>query len=156
MALQVAIQMDHISTIDFLGDSSFLLAMEAQTSGYDVFHYLPEDLYYKHGRVHARAQTLHLKNVQNDYFSLGPTIEKELSEFEVILMRQDPPFDMSYIAATHLLELVKEGTLVINNPREVRNAPEKLFMLRYPELLPPTLITKSINLIKEINFSRIY
>jgi len=142
MARQVAIQMDHISTIDISGDSSFAMALEAQARGYALWHYGPEQLSLEGGRVVARARPLEVKRVVGDHFSLGEEQQIDLGEVDVVLMRQDPPFDMSYISATHLLDLIHPKTLVVNDPAEVRNAPEKLFMLRYPELLAPTLISR--------------
>jgi len=142
MARQVAIQMDHISTIDISGDSSFAIALEAQARGYALWHYGPEQLSLNGGRVIARAQPLEVKRVVGDHYTLGAEQQIDLGEVDVVLMRQDPPFDMSYISATHLLDLIHPKTLVVNDPTEVRNAPEKLFMLRYPDLLAPTMISR--------------
>ena len=140
--------MDHISTIDINNDSSFLIALEAQRRGFTLFHYEPKNLFFEKPFPSAIVQKLFLKPTGNSFFSLSKPQTIPLSEFDVILMRQDPPFDMSYIAATHLLDLINDKTVIINNPTEVRNAPEKLFMLRYPNLLPPTLITQDIKLIE--------
>jgi len=148
MTYKVAIQMDHISTIDINGDSSFLIATEAQKRGYKLYHYEPKDLFYKKNLVLAKVQKLTLKNVVGAHFNLGPIEQVNLKDFDVILMRQDPPFNMSYIATTHLLDLLDEKTLIVNNPTEVRNSPEKLFMLRYNDIIPPTLISHDISLIK--------
>jgi len=142
MAGTVAIQMDHISTIDITGDSSFVLALEAQARGYDLWHYEPQNLTLRGGRVMARAEPLRVRYEAGDHFTLGAQQWVDLGGVDVVLMRQDPPFDMSYISATHLLELIHPETLVVNDPVEVRNAPEKLFMLRYPELLAPTMISR--------------
>ena len=149
MVLKVAILMDHISTIDINGDSSFLIALEAQKRKYEVHHFEPKNLYVKNCSAYATVQRLALQNKKNQHFHLGPKRDVKLSYFDVILMRQDPPFDMSYITATHILELIENETLIINSPTEVRNAPEKLFMLKYPKLLPPTLISRDIRLIRD-------
>ncbi len=148
MSLKVAIQMDHIETIDTEGDSTFVLAMEAQDRGHALYHYEPEALSLSEGRVTAEVEPLQVRRKVGDHFSLGPLQRIDLADMDVVLMRQDPPFDMAYITATHLLERVSGETLVINDPVEVRNAPEKLFMIRYPELLPPTLISRSSTEIK--------
>ena len=142
MVRKVAFQMDHISNIDITGDSSFVLALEAQARGYELWHYEVPNLTLKDGRVMARAERLEVRYEAGDHFALGDVEWIDLGEVDVVHMRQDPPFDMSYIAATHLLELIHPQTLVVNNPTEVRNAPEKLFMLRYPEHLAPTLISR--------------
>jgi len=142
MARNVAIQMDHISTIDITGDSSFVLAIEAQERGYALWHYEPQNLTLREGRVMTRAEPLEVRYQAGNHFTLGEAQWIDLSDMDVVLMRQDPPFDMSYISATHLLELIHPQTLVVNDPVEVRNAPEKLFMLRYPTLLAPTLISR--------------
>lgn len=149
MARQVAIQMDHVSTIDIAGDSSFVMGLEAQKRGYQLWHYGPEDLSYVEGKVIARAQEMQLRREVGNHFILGESQILNLADVDVILMRQDPPFDMSYISATHLLDLVHPETLVVNDPTEVRNAPEKLFMLKYPELLAPTLISRDAVAIRE-------
>ena len=141
MSLRVAIQMDHVSSIDIGGDSTFVMALEAQKRGHQLFHYLPGDLAMQNGRVVATAQPMTLKREKGNHFTLGEPINIDLaSDTDVVLMRQDPPFDMSYITATHLLEHVHPETLVVNDPREVRNAPEKLFVTRFAEFMPPTLI----------------
>ena len=141
MSLAVGIQMDPIERIDIDGDSTFVLALEAQRRGHGLFHYLPTDLNYHHGRVFARARALEVRRVRGDHFTLGEPQNLDLRALDVVLMRQDPPFDMNYIAATHLLERVHPETLVVNDPVSVRNAPEKLFVTQFAELMPPTLIT---------------
>jgi len=141
MSLAVAIQMDPIEAIDIEGDSSFVLALEAQRRGHGVYHYLPQHLSLKDGRVYARMQPMELRREKGNHFSFGATQIIDLATADVVLMRQDPPFDMSYITATHLLEHVHPETLVVNDPVHVRNAPEKLFVAHFPELMPPTLIT---------------
>jgi len=133
--------MDPIESIDIQGDSSFVLALEAQRRGHGLFHYLPSRLSLKDGRVYARMQPLEVRREKGNHFSLGAPQTIDLATADVVLMRQDPPFDMSYITATHLLEHVHPETLVVNDPVHVRNAPEKLFVTHFAELMPPTLIT---------------
>ena len=140
-SLAVAIQMDPIDRIDINADSTFVLALEAQARGYRLWHYLPQQLSLESGRVTAVARPLTVRRVQGDHFTLGPAETIDLASLDVVLMRQDPPFDMAYITATHLLEHVHPKTLVVNDPAHVRNAPEKLFVTHFPELMPPTLIT---------------
>jgi glutathione synthase len=143
MALAVAIQMDPIDTINIDADSTFALALEAQARGHALFHYLPDALTLHDGRLYARARPLEVMRKQGNHHRFGSFEELDLAGVDVILMRQDPPFDMAYITATHLLELLPEnGPLVVNNPAAVRNAPEKLFVLRFKELMPPTLLTR--------------
>ena len=149
MSGQVAIQMDHVSTIGIDGDSSFVMGLEAQRRGYKLWHYEPQDLSYSKGRVVAVAQEMELRRELCNHFTLGEKTVIDLADIDVVLMRQDPPFDMSYISATHLLDLVHPKTLVVNNPSEVRNAPEKLFMLKYPDLLAPTMISRDAQAIRD-------
>jgi glutathione synthase len=141
MALTVAIQMDPIEGINIDTDSTFALALEAQRRGHTLYHYLPQQLSFSQGEVFARARPLTVRRVKGDHFTLGEAEVIDLAEVDLVLMRQDPPFDMAYITATHMLEHVAEQTLVLNDPVEVRNAPEKLFVTHFPELMPPTLIT---------------
>ncbi|MEH6629472.1 MAG: glutathione synthase [Halopseudomonas aestusnigri] len=148
MTLSVAIQMDPVSTIDINGDSSFILGLEAQKRGYKLFHYLARDLSMKGSRVYARVSPVVFRKEQGNHASLGESQLMDLADIDVILMRQDPPFDMSYITATHLLDHVHPKTLVVNDPSWVRNCPEKLFIAEFPELMPPTLITNDIKEIK--------
>lgn len=144
MSLHVAIQMDPIDSIDIEGDSTFVLGLEAQKRGHTLFHYLPRDLTMVDGRVVAFARPMTLRRETGNHFDLGEGQWVDLAEdLDVVLMRQDPPFDMAYITATHLLEHVHPHTLVVNNPAEVRNAPEKLFVNKFPDLMPPTLITSN-------------
>jgi glutathione synthase len=143
MSLAVAIQMDPIETVDIDADSTFVLALEAQARQHELFHYLPEALVFQQNRLYARAQPLQVRRERGNHFSLGEAELLDLATMDVILMRQDPPFDMSYITATHLLEHVHPQTLVVNDPSEVRNAPEKLFVTNFSELMPPTMITSS-------------
>ena len=141
MSLAVAIQMDPIEAIDIKGDSSFVLALEAQRRGHGLYHYLPQHLSLKDSRVYARMRPLEVRREAGNHYTLGAPEIIDLAAVDVVLMRQDPPFDMSYITATHLLEHVHPETLVVNDPVHVRNAPEKLFVTHFPELMPPTLIT---------------
>ena len=149
MSLAVAIQMDPMDAIDIDADSSFALALEAERRGHGLYHYLPRDLSYDNGRVVATARPLHVRRVAGDHFTLGAPESIDLAAMDVVLLRQDPPFDMGYITTTHLLERIHPGTLVVNNPAEVRNAPEKLFVTDFAELIPPTLITSDAALIAE-------
>ena len=141
MSLAVAIQMDPIETINIDADSTFVLALEAQRRGHVLYHYLPRQLTLKDGRLTARAGRLELRREHGRHFTLGVPETLELADMDVILMRQDPPFDMAYITATHLLEHVRDQVLVVNDPVSVRNAPEKLFATHFPGLMPPTLIS---------------
>ncbi len=141
MSLAVAIQMDPIESVDIDADSTFALALEAQARGHALFHYLPRHLFFRDGRVYARARPLEVKRERGNHARLGAAETIDLATMDVVLMRQDPPFDMSYITATHLLEHVHPQTLVVNDPVHVRNAPEKLFVTHFPGLMPPTLIT---------------
>ena len=141
MSLAVAIQMDPIDSIDIDADSSFVLALEAQKRGHALFFYQPKDLSLREHRVVARMQPLEVRRKKGDHFSVGAPVDTDLSMMDVVLLRQDPPFDMSYITTTHLLELVHPQTLVVNDPVAVRNAPEKLFATHFEGLLPPTAIT---------------
>ena len=146
MNLRVAVQMDPIETVNIGGDSTFALMLEAQKRGHMLHHYSATALSAENGRVRARARPLRVQPDQGAHFAwAGPPATIDLGEdADVVLMRQDPPFDMGYITATHLLEMVQGETLVVNDPAEVRNAPEKLFVLRYPDLMPPTLVTRSL------------
>jgi glutathione synthase len=137
----VAIQMDPIEDVDINADSSFVLALEAQARGYKLYHYRPQDLAFLGGLVTARARVLSVRPELDNHFTLGEPEVIDLGEVDVVLMRQDPPFDMSYITATHLLDHIHPDTLVVNDPASVRNAPEKLFATLFPDLMPPTLIT---------------
>ncbi len=143
MSLAVAIQMDPIEAIDIDADSTFALALEAQARGHALFHYLPQDLSLRNGRVRARAQPLTVRREAGNFFTKGATEILDLAGVDVVLMRQDPPFDMAYITATHVLEHIHPQTLVVNNPVSVRNAPEKLFVTHFDSLMPPTLITSN-------------
>jgi len=141
MSLAVAIQMDPIEGIDINADSTFALALEAQARGHALFIYQPQQLAFRDGRLFARARPLQVRRQVGEHAALGAPETLDLAGVDVVLMRQDPPFDMAYITATHLLEHVHPGTLVVNDPLHVRNAPEKLFVTHFPGLMPPTLIT---------------
>ena len=143
MALKVALQMDPIEDIDINGDSSFVLGLEALKRGYQLFHYHPYDISYHHGRVSAHVKPLQLRHEAGNHFTFGEERKMDLTELDVVLMRQDPPFDMSYITITHLLEHVHPKTLVVNDPVSVRNAPEKLLVTKFRDLMPETLITRN-------------
>jgi len=149
MSLAVAIQMDPIETIDIDADSTFVLALEAQARGHALFHYLPKDMSLRHNRVVARARPLQVRREKGRHATLGPAEMLDLATMDIVLMRQDPPFDMAYITATHLLEHLQPQTLVVNDPVQVRNAPEKLFVTHFAELMPPTLITSDRQAITE-------
>jgi glutathione synthase len=139
--LTVAIQMDPIEKIDIAGDSTFALALEAQGRGHALVYYGPRDLTLREGKVTARVRPLSVRAVKGDHFTLGEAKVYDLSKADVVLMRQDPPFDMAYITATHVLEHIHPKTLVVNDPGQVRNAPEKIFVTQFRDLMPPTLIT---------------
>jgi glutathione synthase len=141
MSLAVGIQMDPIESVNIDADSTFALALEAQARGHGLYHYHPRDLSLRHGRLYARARKLEVRRKKGDHYTLGPPQALDLATLDVVLMRQDPPFDMAYITATHLLEHIHPKTLVVNDPAQVRNAPEKLFVTHFPDLMPPSLIT---------------
>ncbi|NRG16756.1 glutathione synthase [Rhizobiales bacterium] len=142
MALKVAVQMDHISSIKIAGDSAFALMLEAQARGHELYHYTPDRLAMRGNTVTASVEPVEVRDIQGDHFTLGERRRADLADMDVILMRQDPPFDMAYVAATHMLEKIHPGTLVVNDPDHVRNAPEKLFVTEFSDLMPPTLITR--------------
>jgi glutathione synthase len=148
MALKVAIQMDPIETVDIKADSTFAMALEAQERGHPLWHYLPQHLSFRDGRVAARGRRLSVRATAGDHYTLGEWEALDLAAMDVVLMRQDPPFDMAYITATHVLEHIHPATLVVNDPAAVRNAPEKLFVTHFPELMPPTLISADLAEIK--------
>ena len=146
MTLRVAVQMDPIAGVNIAGDSTFALMLAAQARGHSLFHYAAGDLSWRDGRVSARGQPVEVRAVPGDHFTLGETVTRDLADdIDVVLMRQDPPFDIGYITATHLLERVHPRTLVVNDPVSVRNAPEKLWVLDFARFMPPTLITRSLD-----------
>ncbi len=148
MPLKVALQMDPIEGIDIEADSTFRLAEEAQKRGHELFYYTPDRLCFNEGRVMARGWPLKVRRYRGDHFSLGPERDVDLGEWDVVLLRQDPPFDMAYITTTHLLDMIRDHTLIVNDPFWVRNYPEKLLVLSFPELTPPTLIARDLDRIR--------
>ena len=148
MALKVAVQMDHIASINIQGDSTFALLLEAQRRGHALFHYTPDRMAMRDGAVFAAVEPLTVKDEAGAHFTLGARERIPLTEMDVVLMRQDPPFDMAYVTATHLLERIHPKTLVVNDPGHVRNAPEKIFVTEFPDLMPPTLISRDLAEIK--------
>ncbi len=149
MSLTVAVQMDPIENIDIGGDSTFALMLEAQKRGHGLLYYGPRDLTFRENKVTAKVRPLHVRAVKGDHFALGESFVYDLSAADVVLMRQDPPFDMAYITATHILERLHPRTLVVNDPAHVRNAPEKLFVTEFADFIPPTLITSDSREIRE-------
>jgi glutathione synthase len=141
MSLAVAFQMDPMEGINIDADSTFVLALEAQRRNHALFHYLPQEMALIDGRVMARTRELKVRRKHGDFFTLGEPQMIDLATMDVVMMRQDPPFDMAYITATHLLEHIHPGTLVVNDPVSVRNAPEKLFVTHFDGVMPPTVIT---------------
>ena len=140
----VAVQMDHVSGISIAGDSTFAMSLEAQARGYKLFHYTPDRLSLRDGKVYASVEPMVLRDVKGDHVELGPAERVDLSTMDVVLLRQDPPFDMAYITSTHLLERIHPKTLVVNDPAWVRNSPEKIFVTEFADLMPKTLITRDV------------
>lgn len=140
--VNVAVQMDHISTVNITGDSTFAMSLEAQNRGYKLFHYTPDQLSLRDGAVIATVEPMELRDEKGNHYTLGAPERVDLSTMDVVLLRQDPPFDMAYITSTHLLERIHPKTLVVNDPAWVRNSPEKIFVTEFPDLMPRTLITK--------------
>lgn len=147
--LKIAIQMDPMESINIAGDSSFMLALEAQRRGHELYHYLPQDLSLRNGILTARGRSMSVRREAGNHYTYGECSKLALEDFDLILMRQDPPFDIAYITATHLLEHLKGKTLVLNDPKEVRNAPEKLLVTHFGEFMPETLISRNRQEIKE-------
>ncbi len=148
MSLNVAVQMDPIERINIRGDSTFALLLEAQARGHTLAYYTPDRLAQEGARVFASVQPLIVRDEVGNHFTLGESRRTELTELDVILLRQDPPFDLAYITTTHMLERVHPKTFVVNDPASVRNAPEKVFVTEFPDLMPPTLITRDLAEIK--------
>jgi len=145
MPLTVAVQMDPLAGINIAGDSSFALMLSAQARGHRLFHYAAEDLNWSDARLWARAHPVEVRRVEGDHFTAGEPVKLDLGrDADVVLMRQDPPFDLGYITATHLLERIAGETLVVNDPASVRNAPEKVWVLDFARFMPPTLVTRSL------------
>jgi glutathione synthase len=150
MPLRVAVQMDPLESIGIAGDSTFALMLKAQELGYELFHYLADALTYQDGRLYAGAHEVSVQPVAGNHFRLGEFTILDLgSDVDVVLMRQDPPFDLGYISATHLLERIRGETLVVNDPAAVRDAPEKLWVLDFAEFMPPTVLTRSLAVARE-------
>lgn len=149
MALRVAFQMDPIEAVDIRADSTFRIALEAQARGHELYCYTPDRLIYREGRVLARAHPVTLRNLKGDHVTKGDAVTLDLAQIDVVWLRQDPPFDMSYITTTHLLDMIHPATLVVNDPFWVRNYPEKLLVLRFPDLTPPTMIARDLATIRE-------
>ena len=148
MALKIAFQMDPINAIDIDADSSFRIAEEAQARGHELFYYTPDTLAYQEGRVTARGWPLQVRRIRGDHFTLGAEAEIDLADMDVVWLRQDPPFDMGYITTTHILDRIHPETLVVNDPFWVRNYPEKLLVLDFPDLTPPTTVARDLDTIK--------
>jgi len=142
MPLDIAVQMDHVRTVNIVGDTTFALSLEAQRRGHRLYHYTPDRLAMVGGKVFARLEAMTVRDEKGDHFSLGEPVRTDLSQMDVVLLRQDPPFDMNYITTTHMLERIHPKTLVVNDPAWVRNSPEKIFVTEFPDLMPETLITK--------------
>jgi glutathione synthase len=149
MSLKVAIQMDPIGPINIDADSTFRIAEEAQARGHELFYYTPDQLSYREGRVMAHGWPLTVRRERGNHFSLGEEQDIDLAAWDVVWLRQDPPFDMGYITTTHLLDMIHPGTLVVNDPFWVRNYPEKLLVLEFPKLTPPTMIARDLATLKD-------
>jgi glutathione synthase len=148
MRLNVAVQMDPIERINIRGDSTFALLLEAQRRSHLLFYYTPDRLVLRDGKVSAAVRPVKVRDTAGDHFTLGEAETVDLGSFDVVLLRQDPPFDLAYISTTHMLDRIHPKTLVVNDPSHVRNAPEKVFVTEFPELMPPTLITRDLDAIK--------
>ncbi|MEO1363053.1 MAG: glutathione synthase, partial [Pseudomonadota bacterium] len=146
--MKIAFQMDPITGVDVNADSSFRLAEEAQARGHELFFYGPDHLAFEEGRITARGHDMTVQRVAGDPAVLGPMRQVDLADFDVIWLRQDPPFDMHYITSTHLLDRLRDDVLVVNDPFWVRNYPEKLLVLDFPDLTPPTTIARDLDTIK--------
>lgn len=145
MSLKVALQMDPMETLDIAGDSTFAIMLAAQARGHSLYHYRPDDLTWRGGRLYAQARAVTVQRVTGDHFRFGEAVRLDLGrDVDMVWMRQDPPFDLNYITATHLLERIAGETLVMNDPAAVRNAPEKLYVLDFARFMPPTMITRSL------------
>ncbi|MEC7614690.1 MAG: glutathione synthase [Pseudomonadota bacterium] len=154
MSLNVAFQMDHIETLSISGDTTFALCLEAQKRGHKIFHYTPDKLTYKNGKTTSLIEPLQVMDDEDNHFTLGKPFETDFLDIDFVLMRQEPPFNMNYITYTHLLEHLPKNTRVINNPISVRNAPEKLLVTFFEDLMPETLISSDVDAI--LNFQKIH
>jgi len=148
MRLNVAVQMDPIERINIRGDSTFALLLEAQARAYALSYYTPDRMALRDGKVSATVRPLAVRDIAGDHFTLGEPRNVDLASFDVVLLRQDPPFDLAYISSTHMLDRIHPKTLVVNDPSHVRNAPEKVFVTEFPDLMPPTLLTRDLDAIK--------
>src|SRR4029079_4103223 len=148
MSLNVAVQMDPIARITIVVDSTFALLLEGQKRGHRLSYYTPDRLVMLNGKVFANVEPLEVRDKSGEHFSLGAPKRVALDQFDVVLLRQAPPFDLAYITSTHLLERIHPKTLVVNDPGSVRNAPEKMLVTEFPDLMPPTLITRDLGEIK--------
>jgi glutathione synthase len=148
MTLNVAVQMDPIERINIRGDSTFAMLLEAQARGHKLSYYTPDHLAMRDGKVSASVKPITVRDQVGDHVTLGESRSVPLDSFDVVLLRQDPPFDLAYITSTHFLERIHPKTLVVNDPAHVRNAPEKIFVTEFPDLMPPTLITRDRDAIK--------
>ncbi len=147
MGLKIGIQMDHVSSIQIAGDSTFALGLEAQFRGHTLFHWEPDRLQLRDGQVMAQIEEMTLQDMEGDHYTLGEKVDTDLSQLDAILLRQDPPFDVAYITTTHILERIHPSTLVVNDPASVRNAPEKILVTEFADLMPETLITRDFDAI---------
>ena len=154
MSFNVAFQMDHIETLSISGDTTFALCLEAQKRGHKIFHYTPDKLTYKNGKTTSLIEPLQVMDDEDNHFTLGKPFETDFLDIDFVLMRQEPPFNMNYITYTHLLEHLPKNTSVINNPISVRNAPEKLLVTFFEDLMPETLISLDADAI--LNFQKIH
>jgi glutathione synthase len=148
MGLKIGVQMDHIETVKIAGDSTFAMCLEAQERGYRLFHWTPDRLALRDNRVFAAIEPMRVRDVADDHYELGTPEHTDLADLDVVLLRQDPPFDMAYITTTHILERLQPGTLVVNDPVAVRNAPEKILVTEFSSYMPETLITRDFNAIR--------
>jgi glutathione synthase len=148
MRLNVAVQMDPIERINIKGDSTFALLLEAQNRAHPVSYYTPDRLVLRDGKVSATVRPVVVRDIAGDHFTLGEPRHADLASFDVVLLRQDPPFDLAYISSTHMLDRIHPRTLVVNDPGAVRNAPEKVYVTEFPDLMPPTLVTRDLDAIK--------
>lgn len=147
--MKIGVQMDHVSSIDIKGDSTFAMCLEAQERGHELFHFHPNDLQLRGNKLTAKIESLEVRDVEDDYYTLGPKKLTDMSTLDVVLLRQDPPFDMSYITNTHMLERIHPKTLVVNDPASVRNSPEKILVMEFPDLMPATLVTRDYAAVRE-------
>jgi glutathione synthase len=149
MGLKIGVQMDHVSSVNIAGDSTFALCLEASARGHQLFHFTPDRVQLRQGEVRALIEPLSVRDKAGDHFALGEAVLSDLSSLDVVLLRQDPPFDMAYITNTHMLERIHPRTLVVNDPVSVRNSPEKILVTEFPQLMPETLVTRDFAAIRQ-------